>query len=140
MNQILIGMLAGLAAAPAWIIVNLIVDFLFLSTIRRHTAEMNEVLLARPGINVLVLTADIAFWSALFGAGYGLVFPALERFGPAGAVLWGVFMFLAFSRSMLESTIWTKYPRDLNAFWFVEGLGGLAVWGAVLGFAFSRWI
>lgn len=140
MNLILIGTLAGVAAAPAWLITNLLVDFLFLPVILRHRDQLNDVLMARPAMNFLVLAADVTFWGAVFGAGYGLFYAGLERFGSGGGILWSSFMFVAFSRSIIESSLWTKVPRDMNMFWFVEGLVGLVAWGAVLGLVFSRLI
>jgi hypothetical protein len=138
MNLILIGIMAGGAAAPAWIITNLVVDFLFLPVIRRHTDQLNDVLMARPAMNLLILVADVAFWGAAFGAGYGLLYPGLERYGPWGGILWSILMFVAFSRSIVESCLWTKVPRDMNMFWFIEGAAGLVAWGAVFGLLFGR--
>lgn len=140
MNLILIGILAGVTAAPAWIITNLFVDFLFLPVIRRHSNQLNDVMMARPAMNLLILAADVTFWGAVFGAGYGLLYSGLERFGPGGGILWSGFMFVAFSRSIIESSLWTKVPRDMNIFWFVEGLVGLVTWGAVFGLVFNRLI
>ena len=138
MNLIILGILAGLAAAPVWFVMNLFTDFFFMPVIQRNADMLNATLLSRPGLNLLVLAADITIWSAVFGAGYGLFYPGIAHFGPVGGILWGMFMFIAFSRSMIESTIWTKVPRAANVFWFVEGLVGLISWGAMLGFVFSR--
>jgi hypothetical protein len=140
MSEILIGVLAGIAAAPAWIITNLFVDFLFLPVIRRHSDQLNAAMMARPAMNLFILVADVVFWGALFGAGYGLLYGSLNRFAVGGGILWGLFMFIAFSRSIIESTLWTKVPREMNLFWFIEGLVGLVAWGAVLGILFDRWI
>ncbi len=140
MNIYAAGILAGLIATPVWIIINLLVDYFYLPVIHKHIDQLNEVFMARPALNMLVLTADIALWGVLFGAGYALIYPGLERFGLGGGILWGLFMFLAFSRSNFESMVWTKFPQDLNVFWFVEGLAGLAAWGAAFGFVFSRLI
>ncbi|MGE5221565.1 MAG: hypothetical protein ACM3PY_03950, partial [Omnitrophica WOR_2 bacterium] len=125
MNLILTGIVAGLAAAPAWTIVNLFVDFLFLPVFRRHTDHLNPYLLARPGLNFLILVVDIAFWGAVFGAGYSLLYPGLQHFGLAGSLIWSLFMFIAFSRSIVEGSLWAKVPLDMNLFWFFEGLLGL---------------
>lgn len=138
MNIILTGILAGTAAAPAWIIINLFIDMLFLPIIRRHTDQLNAVLLARPGLNLLVLSVDILAWGAVFGAIYGLLYRGLEPFGVLGGVLWGVIMFVGFSRSIIEGGLWTKIPKDMNSFWFVEGLAGMAAWGWLFGVLFQR--
>ncbi len=140
MNVITIGILAGVAAALAWLIMNLFADFLFLPVIRRHTDLLNVYLLARPGLNLIILAVDLVFWGAIFGAAYGLFYPGLERFGVIGGILWGVLMFISFSRGMIESVIWTKVPRDVNRFFFLEGLMGLAAWGLAFGLIFNRLI
>ncbi len=139
MNLILIGILAGAVAAPAWIIINLFVDVLFLPVIRRHSHQLNEVLLARPGLNFLILSVDILVWGAVFGAIYSLLYPGLEHFGMPGGVLWGVNLFVGFSRSIIEGGLWTKTPKDMNRFWFVEGLAGMAAWGLLFGVLFQQW-
>ena len=138
MNAILVGSLTGLAAAPAWMISNLVVDFFFLPAIRRHLDQLNEFLVARPMTNLLVLAVDIAFWGTLFGAGYGLISSSLERFGAIGGILWGFLMFIPFSRATIESSIWTKTPKDMNLFWFLEAFVGLVAWGAAFGWIFFR--
>lgn len=140
MNLILTGIFAGIAAAPAWIIANLVIDFFFLPVIRRHIDILNETLMARPLMNLLILAVDIVFWGAVFGAGYGLLYPGLERFGIAGGILWSILMFVSFSRAMIESSLLTKAPKDMNLFWFIEGLVGLVAWGAVLGWVFKFWL
>ncbi len=138
MNLVFAGLLAGLAAAPAWGVANLFVDFLFLPVMRRHTELLNEFLLSWPGLNLLILFLDIAFWGAVFGAGYGLLYPGLQRFGVWGGALWGLLAFLPFSQSMIQSSLWTKVAREMNLFWFVEGLVGLVAWGLALGYLFAR--
>ncbi len=137
MNIIVTGILAGAAATPAWMIANLAVDAFFLKTIRGHVDELNETLMARPALNILLLTADLVLWGAIFGAGYGLLFPGFERFGITGGILWGVIMFVSFSRSNFESWLWTKFPKDLNWFWLIEALIGLAAWGVLFGVLFN---
>lgn len=138
MNLITTGILAGIAAMPAWMIVNLFVDFFYLPVIRRHSDKMNSDLMSRPALNFLVLSGDLILWGAIFGAGYGLLYPGLERFGWVGGIVWGVIMFVSFSRSNFESGLWTTFPKDLNWFWFFEALAGLVAWGAAFGFVFSR--
>lgn len=140
MNIIFIGILAGLAAAPAWMVVNLLVDFLFLPVIRRHSDQFNEAFLARPAVNLLILVIDIAFWGALFGVIYAMIYPGIAHYGLSAGVLWGFFLFISFSRGIIESRIWSKVPNDVLVFFFLEGLAGLLAWGAAFGPIFGRMI
>jgi hypothetical protein len=119
-NAYLAGLLAGLAAVPVWIIMNLLVDRAFLSVIRRHSDQLNEKMLSNPALNLVVLASDVAFWGAIFGLGYALVHSAISWSGALGSgLLWGTLMFLSFSRATVESSLWTKVSKDMNAFWFV---------------------
>jgi hypothetical protein len=140
MNLYIAGLVAGLLASMVWAIINLIVDAAFLPVIRRHTDQLNERLMAKPALTLLVLIADVAFWGTLFGFGYALMYPAFKSWSAlSSGVVWGLVMFVSFSRAMVESTLFTKVPRDMNVFWFVEGLAGLVVWGAALELIFA-WI
>lgn len=138
MNHYVAALIAGLAASLAWAIVNLLADGAFLPVIRRHTDQFNEALMTRPALNRLVLVLDVAFWGALFGLGYELVYPALEPLGAlSSGLVWGLVMFASFSRGTIESIVFTKLPRDMSVFFFFEGLAGLVAWGAALGLVFA---
>ena len=137
MNPYLAGVVAGLAAAGAWLVANLLTDFAFLGVIRRHHEQLNPTLMARPALNLLILAADLAFWGAIFGLGYVWVRPVLPGGSLLSGLLWGLLVFVPFSRALVENSLWTTVPRALNTFWLVEGLAGLATWGAVLGPLFA---
>ncbi|MDI7277769.1 MAG: hypothetical protein QME94_17455, partial [Anaerolineae bacterium] len=84
-----------------------------------------------------ILAADLAFWGAIFGLGYAWARPALPGGSLLSGLLWGLLLFVPFSRALMENCLWTSVPRSLNTFWLVEGLAGMAVWGAALGPLFA---
>ena len=137
MNIYVAGLIAGLTAGVVWVIANLLVDAAFLPVISRHTDQLNEKIMSKPSVTFLVLVLDIAFWGALFGLIYPLVYPAFKPLGAlVGGLMWGFIMYISFVRGMLESILFTKVPRELNVFWFVEAMA-LIVWGAAFGLVFN---
>ena len=135
------GLTAGLAASVVWAAATLVVDAAFLPILRHHAGQLHERVLAAPALSLFILAINLAAWGALFGWMYPLVYPVFKPFGSIiGGTIWGLILFVPYSRGSLETILFTKIPHELNIFRFVEGLVGMAVWGAALGQIFGRLI
>lgn len=138
MDACLAGLLAGLAAVPVWFVTTFLIEGAFVSVFRQHRDLWNYELLSKPALSWSIVAAELAFYGAVFGFGYALVYSAISWSGAIGSgLVWGTLMLLSYSRGTIESIIWTKTPKDMHLLGLLETLVGLLAWGAALGPIFA---